>query len=204
MKDPILPDQAYTFADYFKLNAEIEDVLAHFGHSFEIASCELPRREVPSEDLAEMRSRLEEGLPYVSLTSEAARREFLIAPVVFEAVRRTHAKVKVEYLLDAGPQLKGTLDYFLRARHNVVIIEAKQGDLQRGFTQLAVELIALHQWLGGDETGDRLYGVVSMGNIWQFGILEREAKRVVQDLNLFRIPADLAEILGILVALLSD
>ncbi len=204
MKDPILPDQPYTFADYFKLNAEIEDVLAHFGYSVEVAGCDLPHHEIQGEDLAEMQSRLEEGLPYVSLTSEVARREFLIAPVVFEAVRRTHAKVKVEYPLDVGPQLKGTLDYFLHAHHHVLVIEAKQGDLQRGFTQLAVELIALNQWLGDEEAGDRLYGAVSMGNAWQFGILEREAKRIVQDLHLLPIPAELAKLLGILVAILSD
>lgn len=59
--------------------------------------------------------------------------------------------------------------------------------------QLAVELIALDQWT--DSPSDHLYGAVSTGEIWRFGILERTAKRITQDLNLFRVPADLEELL---------
>ncbi|NJN30699.1 MAG: hypothetical protein HC824_09940 [Synechococcales cyanobacterium RM1_1_8] len=47
-----------------------------------------------------------------------------------------------------------------------------------------------------------LYGVVSTGNIWQFGQLDRAQKRITQDLNLYRLPTDLEDILRILVALL--
>ncbi|MDB9535014.1 hypothetical protein PN451_03980 [Dolichospermum planctonicum CS-1226] len=38
--------------------------------------------------------------------------------------------------------LKGNLDYLLRSRESLLVIEAKNNDLARGFTQLAVELIA--------------------------------------------------------------
>lgn len=106
--------------------------------------------------------------------------------------------------MEVNDQLKGTLDYYLRARHRVLIIEAKNADLKRGFVQLAVELLALDQWLGGEEGSDRLNGVVSMGDAWRFGYLDREAKRVTRDLNLYRVPADFEEIVGILVALLTD
>jgi hypothetical protein len=41
--------------------------------------------------------------------------------------------------------LRGNLDYYLQGAHNIVVIEAKQADLTKGFTQLAVELIALDQ-----------------------------------------------------------
>ena len=43
-----------------------------------------------------------------------------------------------------------------------------------------------------------------MGNIWQFGMLDRCAAHVTQDLNLYRVPTDLADLLPILVALVED
>lgn len=47
------------------------------------------------------------------------------------------------------------------------MVEAKQADMTRGFTQLAVELIALDRWV---ESNDLiLYGAVTTGDIWQFG-----------------------------------
>ncbi|MCP4662585.1 MAG: PD-(D/E)XK nuclease family protein [bacterium] len=204
MRPPILPDTPLNFSDYFRLSAEIEDILACLGCSFEAKSCELPRKELDATRLRETRARLEEGLPCLSLTSEAARREFLIAPVLWEAVHFTRAKIKVEYPLEVGPQLKGTVDFFLRAQHHVLIVEAKNGDLQRGFTQLAVELIALAEWLGEEKGDALLYGAVSMGDAWRFGILDRGAKHVTQDLRLYTVPDDFEELLEILVAVLTD
>ncbi len=34
MRDPIA-DGSYTFADYFEMAAEVEDILAHFGFAYE-------------------------------------------------------------------------------------------------------------------------------------------------------------------------
>ena len=39
--------------------------------------------------------------------------------------------------------LKGNLDYLLRNETGLIVVEAKTDDLTRGFTQLAVEMIAL-------------------------------------------------------------
>lgn len=194
--------QSYTFADYFKLNAEIEDIVAHFGYEFHARNCELPHSSLPLDERARMlRERIEEYLPCISLNSETARREFLIAPVVTEVIHHTHAKVKVEYPLDINEQLKGTLDYYIQSQHNVLIIEAKNADLQKGFTQLAVELIALSRVSGHD---DPLYGAVSIGNVWQFGYLDPQNSRIIQDLSLYRVPADLEDVLKILIAMLRD
>ena len=41
------------------------------------------------------------------------------------------------------------------------------------------------------------------GNIWRFGQLNRSDKQVVQDLNLYRIPADIKELLEILLVILT-
>ena len=39
---------------------------------------------------------------------------------------------------------------------------------------------------------------------WRFGVLDRQARRVTQDLNLFRVPADLGPLLQILVGILTS
>ncbi|MBI1930040.1 hypothetical protein HYR99_38035 [Candidatus Poribacteria bacterium] len=198
----IRAETSYTFADYFQSNFDVEDILSHFGYSFQAKNCVLPSATLKQDRLRELKSRLEESLPYLSLTSEVARREFLIAPVLLEVVHYTHAQIKVEFPLEVNEQLKGTLDYYLQAKNNLLIIEAKNADLQKGFTQLAVELVALDQWL--ESSLESLYGAVSIGNIWQFGILDRPAKGVTQDLNLYRVPADLEDLLKILVAILCE
>ncbi len=138
------------------------------------------------------------------IEESGGNQEFLIAPVLLETVRHTHAKLRAELPIEVDDQLKGTLDYFLRARHHVLIIEAKNADLFRGFAQLATELVALDRWLADEEISDHLYGVVSTGDSWRFGFLERKVRRVTQDLRLYTVPDDLEAIMGILVALLTD
>lgn len=142
----IQPEQSYTFADYFKLNYDIDDILAYFDFSFQSQSLTLPKSKRQLERLEDLQQRLQESLPYVSLTSETARREFLIAPVLIEVIHYTQIRLKVEYPLVVNHQLKGTLDYYLQSENQLIIIEAKNADLQKGFTQLAVELIAVDQW----------------------------------------------------------
>lgn len=67
--------------------------------------------------------------------------------------------------------------------------------------QLAIELIALDQWI--DSAQSVLQGAISTGNIWQFGQFDRESLEVTQDLDLYRVPADLEDLLQILVRILD-
>ncbi len=204
MNAPILPEGTnLTFADYFKLTAEIEDILGCFGYSYRFESCVLQRHEIDQKRLAEVKSHLDAFLPHASLTSEVARREFLIAPVLMEVVRQTDARIKVEYALEVEERLKGTIDYFLRATHNMLVVEAKQGDLQRGFKQLAVELVALDRW-AEDSPESRLFGAVSTGDVWKIGFVDRAEKRIVEDINTYSIPTDIEEVARILVSILLD
>ena len=68
--------------------------------------------------------------------------------------------------------------------------------------QLAVELIAIDKWTESETP--LLYGVVSTGDIWRFGILDRTKQTITQDLNLFRVPIDLEELLRVLLAILES
>jgi hypothetical protein len=201
-RPPIIqPEQSYTFSDYFKLNFAPQDILAYFGVTLQRRSLQLPRYTGELDRLIDLKARIEESLPRLSLTSEMARREFLIAPVLTDILHYTQATLNVEYPVAVSHQLKGSLDYLLQNHQTFLVIEAKNEDLERGFVQLAIELIALDQWIESDQP--ILQGAISTGNIWQFGQFDRTSRIVTQDLDLYRVPADLANLLQILVNILS-
>lgn len=105
--------------------------------------------------------------------------------------------LNVEYPVAVSHQLKGSLDYLLQNGQTFLVVEAEDEDLERGFVQLAIELSALDQWIESDQI--ILRGAISTGNIWQFGQFDRQSREVTQDLDLYRIPADLNDLLRILV-----
>ncbi|MBP0029854.1 hypothetical protein [Roseofilum sp. Guam] len=197
-KSPVIKsDESYTFADYFKLNFAPQDILAYFDVSLQRKSLKLPEYTGELDRLEDLKNRIEESLPRLSLTSEMARREFLIAPVLTDVMHYTEATLNVEYPVAVNNQLKGSLDYLLQNKQTLLVIEAKNEDLERGFLQLAIELIALEQWFESEQT--ILQGAVSTGNIWQFGQFNRQSRTVTQDLDLYRVPADLNHLLRVLV-----
>lgn len=197
----IQPDRSYTFADYFKLNFAPQDILAYFGATLQRLTLSLPNYTGTLDRIHELNDRIAESLPRVGLSSEIARREFLIAPVLMDVLHYTQANLNVEYPIAVSHQLKGSLDYLLQDHQTCLVIEAKKEDLERGFVQLAIELIALDRWIESEQP--ILYGAISTGNIWQFGTFDRQSRQVTQDLNLYRVPADLDELLRILVGILS-
>ena len=197
----IQPDQSYTFADYFKLNFAPQDILAYFGVTLQRRSLQLQQYTGLLDRLANLKTRIEESLPRLSLTSEMARREFLIAPVLTDLLHYTQATLNVEYPINVNHQLKGSLDYLLQNHQTVLVIEAKNEDLERGFVQLATELIALDQWIESDQP--LIQGAISTGNIWQFGQFDRQSRAITQDIDLYRVPADVEEVLRILIYQLS-
>lgn len=195
-------NKSYTFRNYFEMPYEPEDILAEFGYSFLREEMNLFSTSQPLESLPQLKLRIKQSLPYISLTSEAARRELLIAPILIELIFYTHAQLRIEYNLYVNEQLKGNLDYYLYSQQKLLVIEAKNADLARGFTQLAVELIALDKYLDSEQ--NILFGVVSTGDIWQIGELKRNEKKIICDLKLYRVPNDLEELFPILVGLLSS
>jgi hypothetical protein len=197
----IQPDQPYSFADYFKLNFAPQDILAYFNVSLQRSSLKLPQYSGALDRLIDLKTRLEESLPRLSLTSEMARREFLIAPVLTDLLHYTQATLNVEYPVAVNNQLRGSLDYLLQNQQIFLVIEAKNEDLERGFVQLAVELIALDQWIDSEQS--ILQGAISTGTIWQFGQFNRQTRQITQNLDLYRVPADLEELLRILVKVLE-
>ncbi len=191
-----------TFADYFKRNTDIRETLAELGAALLIQPCQLPHRCIDEQVLPELQERLKRGQMLVGMNSERAKREFLIAPILLEAAAQSQARINVEYPLDIDERLKGTLDYLVRGAGTLLVVEAKNADLERGFVQLAVELIALDKW--GKPLPDILYGAVSVGDAWRFGFLHRESQTITQDTRLYAIPHELQELLEILTAILKN
>jgi hypothetical protein len=198
----LTPQQPYTFSKIFDLKIEADELVAEFGYTLQRTDLNLPQYSGELDRLEELRSRIQEVLPYVSLVNETARREVLISRVVIELVHYTKAQLRIEYPIKVTEQLQGYLDYLIRTNTELLVIEAKREDLDYGFTQLAVEMIALDQW-EKTPAQDILLGVVTTGKIWQFGRLDRAHKHIEQGLEQYRVPEDLDSVMRILVATLS-
>ncbi len=171
-----------------------------FGYSFQKLPLDFPLYSGVLDRLEPLKQRLQDILPYLELENETARREFMMAPLISELIYYTKARLRVEYSVKFNEQLQGIVDYYLEAEQSVVIIEAKQADLSRGFSQLTAALIALDRWLENQQSC--ILGAVTTGDIWQFGVLDRLQKLVQQDLNLYRVPADLEQVFRILLSFL--
>lgn len=202
MPNILTPQQPYTFSKIFDLKIEADELVAEFGYTLQRTALNLPQYSGELDRLEELRSRIQEVLPYVSLVNETARREVLISRVVLELVHYTKAQLRIEYPIKVTEQLQGYLDYLIRTETELLVIEAKREDLDYGFTQLAAEMIALDQWEKTPEQ-DILLGVVTTGKIWQFGRLDRARKHIEQGLEQYRVPEDLDSVMRILVAALS-
>lgn len=225
----------YTFSQVLELNSETEEILADLGYRFRSAPLSLHSEEVPclAPQLDQMRVQMRERLPFVPLTSEAAYRAFYTTPLLFGALDQVRFKMHMAYPV-AGGRLKGTVDFLLRGRHDMVVAGVAKEELERGFSQLAAQMVALSEQMAkptvgpvhprraqkavragrgrggsrGPETArgaqTRLFGVVTAGPIWQFGLLERGQKRVTKDTEEFLLPRDLERLVGILAGLLGE
>ncbi|MEB3233625.1 MAG: hypothetical protein VKJ64_21635 [Leptolyngbyaceae bacterium] len=193
------PDESYTFSRYAELPYERDEILADLGGTISSDHLSWPSYS-GNLDLRNLRDRLNAAFQFTTISSEQARREFLIAPLLSEICQYTHQKVRVEYTLVVNNWLKGSLDYYFQAS-NFLIIEAKRENIYTGFTQLGAELIALDQWIDSDAS--MLYGAVSTGQIWQFGQFQRHRKHLTEDLTLYRIPEELDPIARILLGIIA-
>ncbi len=194
------PDGNYSFRSYFEFSSDTDEVLAEFDYAFVRKRLQLPRTSNQLEGLDELRQQLEDTIPYVTLSSETAKREILVAPVLSRVAVICKRLLRIEYPLKVNNLLQGNLDYFIQSQHNLVVVEAKRDDLTRGFTQLAVEMIALSMV---EDAPNTVYGAVTMGDVWVFGTLEQNLRTVTRDITSYTLPDDLAEIVKILVGILE-
>lgn len=193
------PEQSYTFRSYFELPYDTDRILAEFGYTYSNNRLTLPHSSRKSGRIPAIKQQIEEILPLVILSSETAKREMLVAPLLTEVARFSQCQLRIEYSLKVNNWLKGELDYLLRLNQALVIIEAKKDDLSKGFTQLAIELIAIAE----AEAKAWVYGAVTIGSVWVFGYLDQSQKRITQDISLYRVPDDLEVLMAIILGILE-
>ena len=113
--------------------------------------------------------------------SEAARSELIISPLL-RAVYKNHSheySFWIQKSLTFDEVLSGTPDYMFSKRSTlgktvfetpiVIIVEAKKNDFEQGWGQCLAELVASQKI--NKDSEKPVYGVVTDGNLWQFGYL---------------------------------
>jgi hypothetical protein len=160
-----------------------------------------------------LRETLAENVPLaLAISTEKARSEFIIAPVLLEARRQADHQASlfsgVEFTVDAELGLKGVCDFLLSRSSEqltieapiVAVVEAKNENMKAGIGQCLAEMVAarlFNERKGREERA--VYGVVTTGNNWKFLQLFGNAAQV--DLVEYHIK-ETARILGILKAML--
>ncbi|BAU15011.1 hypothetical protein LEP3755_55670 [Leptolyngbya sp. NIES-3755] len=196
-------NQTYTFSNFFELRLDAIDLANYFGYQFRRAPLSLPQYSGTLDRLPQLEEDLFDIIPRLVRMNEQSKREALIFPVIKTAARYANALIRIEQPLKITHQLQGSLDYLLSTDnlHQLVVIEAKQGDIDYGFTQLLSELIALDQWERSptQEQQPQLIGAVTIGELWRFGILDRMKKQIIEDVIGYRVPSDLEMLLRLLI-----
>ena len=204
MKSIFTEGKKYTFSDYFELGNPTDEIINALGYSFFTQPLDLPRKNNISPELINRLSTVYYSiLPKISVNSEIAKREVMIAPVLHAVIQYINARLNIEYSVSINDKLSGTIDYLFRSSQELIVIEAKKGDLDRGFNQLAAEMIAMDIYEEEQTDLTRVYGAITIGEVWRFAVLEREKKHLIKDIHTFRFPEDLHDLLSILSGMLE-
>lgn len=195
------PEQSYTFCEYFELSFAIQDILGELGCFYNLESLTLPSSEVDVSLINNLKQNIESNIQYVRLSSDSARQQVIIAPILLEVCKITQTLLNIDYLVSVSEKLKGSFNYYINKHREILVVHAKQADLNRGFTQLAVELIALDQWTSKDTP--ILYGAVTTGEDWRFGIYKRAEKIILEDIKLYRVPEEIDLLVKTLVGIIN-
>jgi hypothetical protein len=150
----------------------------------------------------------------LAVSTEKARSEFIIAPILSEVRRmagRTFGLLSgVDFTVDTAQGLAGVCDYIItRSRQQLFIeapvlmlVEAKNEDMKRGYAQCIAEMIAAQTFNSREGVQiDKIYGAVTIGERWKFLELEGATVRIdSEDYYIERI----GKIMGILLHLATS
>ncbi|MGK7922465.1 MAG: hypothetical protein AB4080_20920, partial [Trichodesmium sp.] len=158
---------------------------------------------------------LQEALEYylplaVAISSEKARSEFIIAPILAEVKKISNNQISlfsgIEFNVNPELGLNGFCDFIISLSTQqivlkapvITVVEAKNDNLRNALAQCIAEMVAaqIFNQSKGKEI-PKIYGVVTTGTAWQF--LELEAETIVIDLEEYSV-YNLPKILGILTS----
>jgi hypothetical protein len=166
---------------------------------------------VPGEFL---RIFLEENVPLaLALSTEKARSELIIAPVLVEVRKLAQRQISlfsgVDFPVDATQGLSGTCDFLIAQSREqffvrapvVMIVEAKNENFKVGLGQCSAMMIAAQLSNAREGTGlTTMYGAVTTGNVWKF--LQPEGNTLFIDLPEYHIER-VGKILAVLLTMVG-
>jgi hypothetical protein len=200
---------AMAFADF-----DLKTAVQRFQLS-EDRKTNLFRGVEPIEPSGYLRDWLDEFAPVaLGINTEQARREYIIAPILAEAKRRSRTEINVlpgvMLTVDPARGLTGYCDYLIAQSPEfyyvqapvVAVVEAKPEDLIAGLGRCVAEMVAIQ--LINEKEGTPLpvvYGCVTSGSNWRFLRLKQSDLSI--DLPEYYLQ-DVAKLVGILVRMARD
>lgn len=174
--------------------------------------CQFPA--VPHSDL--LKVQLAENVPLAtSISTEKARSEFIIAPILMEVRRQFEPRISLfsgtEFRVDRSRKLTGVCDFLISLsplqiaiRVPVVsVVEVKNEDTKAGFAQCIAEMVAADRFNKREgETLPTIYGAVTTGVLWKFITLTDDIVSI--DREEFSVYHDAERIVGILVGMVRE
>ncbi len=150
----------------------------------------------------------------VSINTEKARSEMIIAPILLELRRKFNYQIGlfsgVDFNVDNERGLNGFCDFIISLSKEqllvrapvITIVESKNENLNIRLGQCVAEMIAAQLFNQKEENEiPIIYGAVTIGTIWQF--LKLKDKTIFIDLSQYYIK-DIKKILGILSSAINQ
>jgi hypothetical protein len=162
-----------------------------------------------------LRETLAETVPLaLEISTEKARSELIISPVLVEARRQFLGQISlfsgVDFTVDAETGLAGVCDFLFSLSPLqlvvqapvIAIVEAKNDNIKSGLGQCAAEMLAAQKFntRRGTEM-PTVYGIVTSGSLWKF--LRLSGIEVIVDETEYHIE-QIEIILGILVFMVRE
>ncbi len=179
----------------FTLSQVVED----FGLTLREGDRFLPNLP-PVSPSALLQATLKETLPWaIAVSSEKARSEGIINPVLLELKRQLQGEISVfsgeEFNVQADANLTGYVDFlvsrspeqlFIKAPV-LMLVEAKKEDLKPALGQCLAEMVAAQTFNAQKQQAiATIYGTVTSGTVWRF--LRLQGQTVAIDLTDYPLP----------------
>ncbi|WP_424096832.1 hypothetical protein [Moorena producens] len=160
----------------------IADVQKHYQIKYEEGTFIVSQDTEPPEIFLKDLEFYKETIDVFS--SEASRSEIIISPLLRELYKKYYQTYAfwIQKSIFYDQVLSGTPDYIFSTKSElgktvlekplVIIIEAKKNDFQQGWGQCLAELVASQKI--NQDLQRPIYGIVTDGNLWQFGRLQRD------------------------------
>jgi len=145
----------------------------------------------------------------VAINTEKARSEMIISPILLEVRQKFNNQISlfsgVDFNVDQQKGLNGFCDFLISLSQEqlfvrapvIMLVETKNENLKSGLAQCIAEMLAAQLFNQQKQNPIKIvYGVVTIGTIWQFLKLENQVVSI--DLTEYYIK-DVKKILGILI-----